>query len=287
MTLRSSSRVEYWARILFLVLFSLAVYAAVAAYLGWQDVFAFWKPERMRWFLVMGIVWAAAAHEMRIGKDAAQKRARQTSSAEGVTAQAPASTEETVVQDAPDAETSRENEPDSAASTADEHVREPSPDELWHMAREMKHNFVPHPVVDRRYLALVHAAAMAGHAEAQSKLAEYASRRNALVEAYYWMSKAKRNGLEGADDFLLQCREQWQRNGCFPEYENHYEFFTERQGVLARAALRRTCGIQVVRATQRLEEMIADGDAEAKEFLEESVMPVWEEGSPHEDELSA
>lgn len=287
MTLRSSSRVEYWARILFLVLFSLAVYTAVAAYCGWQDVFAFWKPERMRWFLVMGIVWAAAAHEMRPEKVTAQKRTRQTSSTESVAAPASASAGESAEQDAPDAEMPRAEEPDSVTSTEDASAQEPSPDELWYMAREMPHNFVPNPMVDHDYLALVHAAAMAGHAEAQSKLAEYASRRNALVEAYYWMSKAKRNELEGADDFLTQCREQWMENGCLPEYENNYEFFTERQGVLARAALRLTCGVDVEHATQRLEEMIADGDAEAKEFLEESVMPVWEEGSPHEDELSA
>lgn len=268
MGFRSSNRVQFWTRMLFLVLLSLAVYSAVSAYLGWKDVFAFWQPERMRWFLAMGVVWCVAAHEMRVTGRTAHK---QTPPDEGLAPQQP--------------EEKAEGNPDEEAKTspggkADEPREFPAKDvaaskphhadDLWRQARGMMHGFVPDPVEDFHYLALVHAAATAGHVKAQVKLAEYASRRNALVEAYYWMAKARRNGQEGADEFLCQCRKHWKAKGCRPEYENEYEFFTERQGVLARAALRRTCGVDVERATRRLDEMIADGDAEAGEFKEES-----------------
>ena len=260
---------------LFLVLFSLAVYSAVAAYLGWKGPFAFWRPERMRWFLAMGVVWAVAAFELRISKGISAQRAEkklepQTAAVAEPVAQTDETTGESSAEESPTLEPPSTVEASTKAQAETDASPELSADELWRQAREMQHNFVPHPIMDHDYLALVHAAAIKGHAEAQAKLAEYASRRNALVEACYWMTKARRKGLEGAEDFLRQCRKQWQENGCLPEYENEYDFFDVRQGVLGRAILRLTCGVEVERATQRLSEMIAAGDVEAGEFLEES-----------------
>ena len=273
MTLRSPSRAKFWARMLFLVLLSLAVYSVVAAALGWRETFSFGRPDRMRWLLVMGLVWAVAAYEMRPKRHrhgARRRKAKPVSTEASVPSEG---TQDGAAHESPapttvaaGVATSVDGGPVRQPENADEGL---SGDELWRRAREIPHDFVPDPVKDHDYLTLAHAAAAAGVAEAMAKLAEYASRRDAVVEAFYWMTRAKRRGLVGADDFLLQCRDQWLANGCPPEYENEYAFFDVRRGVLARAALRLACGVEVERAQQRLAGMITSGDAEAKELLEE------------------
>ena len=275
MTLRSPSRATFWTRMLFLVLLSLAVYSVVAAVLGWREAFSFGRPDRLRWLLVMGLVWTAAAHEMRPKRHRHVARS-QKEKAKSVATGASVSTERTQKDAAYANPVPTTDAAVAAAPVDDVGARQPenaveglSGEELWRRAREIPHDFVPDPEIDHDYLALVHAAATAGLAEAQAKLAEYASRRNAIVEAFYWMTRARRSGISGADVFLRQCCREWKANGCPPEYENEYEFFTERQGVLGRAALRLACGVEVERAQQRLVEMIADGDAEAKAILDE------------------
>ena len=100
------------------------------------------------------------------------------------------------------------------------------------------------------------------------KLADYARRRRADVESYYWLTMAKIHGAEGLDKAITYCRNQWKVNGFNPEYGNEYVFFTERQGVLGRAALRLDSGVDATMARARLKAMIAKGDREAKLILE-------------------
>lgn len=140
---------------------------------------------------------------------------------------------------------------------------------MWKTARTLKHNFIPNPKADNRYLSLVHGAAMSGHAEAQAKLGEYAFRRGALVETYYWLTLSQLNGNPEAETRMRDCRAQWIRSGCSPEYGNVYEFFTERQSSLGRAVLRLDCGILVDRAIARLKDMIAEGEVAAVLVLEQ------------------
>ena len=132
----------------------------------------------------------------------------------------------------------------------------------------MPHNFVPDPDADYEYLRLMHDAARAGSRRAMVKLADYARRRCADVESYYWLTLAKIHGAEGLDEAIEYCRKQWKVNGFNPEYENEYVFFTERQGVLGRAALRLDSGVDVTMARTRLKAMIAEGDQEAKLIFE-------------------
>lgn len=144
-----------------------------------------------------------------------------------------------------------------------------TPEEMWQKARTMKHGYVPDSRKDYGYLSLLSRAALAGHLEAQLKLGEYASRRGAQVETYYWLKRAKLCGAQvrNLDWKLRDCCNQWVWRGCQPEYENVYPFFSERQGVLGRAALRIDSGTDVFQALMRLRGLAAKGDSDAVLFL--------------------
>lgn len=131
---------------------------------------------------------------------------------------------------------------------------------MWNAARKIPHNFIPDPKADRRYLSLVHGAAMSGHLGAQSKLGEYAVRRGRIVEAYYWMKLAQLNGMKGLEPRMRDCWTLWKRKGCPPEHKNVHAFFAERQSALGRAFLRLDSGINVDQALMRLREMAEEGE---------------------------
>ena len=131
----------------------------------------------------------------------------------------------------------------------------------------MTHNFTPDWEKDREYLAKVYTAARLGHLEAMVKLGEYAGRRGAVVEAFYWTILAELKGATGLGVALREMRSRWLSEGCPEEYENAYTDFTEEQGVFARAVLRLQCGVAPQYARARLKELADRGLPEAQLFL--------------------
>ena len=140
-------------------------------------------------------------------------------------------------------------------------------DRLWEEARGMSHNFTPDWEKDREYLAKVYGAAKLGHLEAMVKLGDYAYRRGAAVEAFYWTFLAELKGAMGLDEALCEMRTQWLAEGCPAEFENAYAEFTEEQGDFARAVLCLQCEIDPQYARARLEELAERSCEEARLFL--------------------
>ena len=140
--------------------------------------------------------------------------------------------------------------------------------QLWEEARGMTHRFTPDWEKDQEYLSKIYAAARLGHLEAMTKLGEYAGRRGAVVEAFYWTLLAELKGAKGLKVQLRELRLRWQALGCPDQYRNAYRDFTEEQGVFARAVLRLQCGVNPQYARARLKELAERGVEEARLFLE-------------------
>ena len=138
---------------------------------------------------------------------------------------------------------------------------------LWDEARGMTHCFMLDWEKDREYLAKVYGAARLGHLEAMVKLGDYAYRRGAVVEAFYWTLLAELKGATGLGVALREMRSRWLSEGCPEEYENAYKDFTEEQGVFARAVLRLQSGVNPQYARARLKELADRGVEEARLFL--------------------
>ena len=139
---------------------------------------------------------------------------------------------------------------------------------LWNEARAIAHGFKPDWERDRDYLEKIHGAARLGHLQAMVKLGEYAARRGAMIEAYYWTFLADLSGAEGLSVVLRQARAAWMAQGCPNEHANVYEFFSEEQSAFARAVLRLQCGIDAQYARARLNELSARGVWEARLYME-------------------
>ena len=355
MTLRCSSWGEYLTRILFLVLLCLAVHSVRLVILkDREDMFAFWRPDRLRSFVVMAAVVGIAAGVMypkKGGRPTAEKAAGAAAEApppaalpqepptEQPVSEPPAAPSEEVPSahetETPPAEPKPEvprippSLPPSrppveragtvAVSATDVEAAPPSryqdqvfdayvnarrraargggaarPTDdrssrrLWERARDMPHNYIPDLEHDYMYLTMVYAAATAGRVEAQAKLGEYALRREAYVEAYYWLRLAAVNGMrtESHRELMRECCTQWVLNGCDPEYGNEYRFFSGRQGTMARAMLRHDTGIDVRKGRERLREMAMSGDETAAKFLS-AIRKESEEARQEERQTSA
>ena len=132
----------------------------------------------------------------------------------------------------------------------------------------MTHRFEPDWEKDQEYLSKIYAAARLGHLEAMTKLGEYAGRRGAVVEAFYWTLLAELKGATGLKVQLRELRSRWQDLGCPEQYRNAYKDFTEEQGVFARAVLRLQCEVDPQYARARLTELADRGVEEAWLFLD-------------------
>ena len=137
----------------------------------------------------------------------------------------------------------------------------------------MPNNFIPDPETDGDYLAKIYTAARLGHLEAMVKLGDYAYRRGAVVEAFYWTLLAELKGATGLNVQLRELRSRWQSLGCPKQYRNAYTDFTEEQGVFARAVLRLQCGVDPQYARARLKELAERGVPEAQLFLGKGTAP--------------
>ena len=138
---------------------------------------------------------------------------------------------------------------------------------LWEEARGMTHRFKPDWEKDQEYLAKVYAAARLGHFEAMVKLGEYAYRRGAVVEAYYWTALSELKGAKGLDTALREIKTRWLSNGCPAEHSNAYDGFSEEQGSFARALLRIRCAVDAPLARKRMKELSEQGCEEARLYL--------------------
>jgi len=137
---------------------------------------------------------------------------------------------------------------------------------LFIQAREMPHQEIPDFEFDGEYLDLLGKSAATGYAPALAKLGEYAMRRSAWVEAYYWMSMAKRQGMQGLANVLREIRENWSLDGYPDEADNVYRYFTVEAGSLGRALLHVDSGHDAAGAREFLE-------ANYPEWLKGSVRP--------------
>ena len=146
-------------------------------------------------------------------------------------------------------------------------------DRLWEEARRMTHNFKPDLEKDKAYLSKICAAARLGHLEAMAKLGEYAFRRKAFVEAYYWTALAELKGAKGLERTLRNIRSSWLAAGCPAQRSNTYDGFSEQQGSFARALLRIHCAVGRPVARARLKELADRGVPEAQLFLGKGTAP--------------
>jgi len=152
-----------------------------------------------------------------------------------------------------------------------------SPEALWERARVMVHNVIPNPEEDAEYLDLVYSAAERGHVLALAKLGDYAFRREAFVEAYFWTKLARRRlelaggadrqELKEIDDRLLAIRRGWTAAGQPPEYENVYDSFPEERGELGRAFLRIAIGVEVKPTEDYIRALAEKGNPDAALFV--------------------
>lgn len=138
---------------------------------------------------------------------------------------------------------------------------------LWSEARAMSHNFIPTFAEDGVYLGKVLDAAKRGHREAMAKLGEYAYRRGALVEAYYWTALSDLKGAEGLVNVLRQIESEWVMSGCPMEYDNVYDGYSEQQGSFARALLRIRCVVDLSLGRVRMRELAKQNCEEARLFM--------------------
>lgn len=137
-----------------------------------------------------------------------------------------------------------------------------SGEKLYKRARTLRHQPIPDFTIDRRYLDLLGKSATKGYAPALAKLGEYAMRRAAWVEAYYWMSQAVRHGLPNGSDVLREIAMRWTLDGYPDEVENVTPLFSEEAGSIGRALLNVNVGHDVESAREFLK-------AHHPEFLSE------------------
>ena len=147
---------------------------------------------------------------------------------------------------------------------------EPSPtaEQLWFEARLLPHGFIPDLEHDAAYLEKLCAAAKLGHVLSMMKLSDYAVRRGAIVEAYYWMSLADLRGATGLEMTLRNMRFDWRARGYPEQRGNVYTGFSEQQGDFARALLRIRDAVNPDESRARMRELSESGCVEAQLFLE-------------------
>ena len=138
---------------------------------------------------------------------------------------------------------------------------------LWEEARAMPHQEVADFATDWQYMALLHNAAMLGHAEACSKVGDYAYRRGELVGAFFWKLRVEMCGGRCRNPSLADVVRKWTEVGCPDGSEDVGACLSERQADFARAVLCLKSRVDPRYGTMRLKELADDGDEDAKRFL--------------------
>jgi len=127
-------------------------------------------------------------------------------------------------------------------------------EDLFNQARMIPHQPIPDFDCDGQYLELLGKSAAAGYAPALAKLGDYAMRRGAWVEAYFWMSLAKRNGMKNLDASLREIRREWSTEGFPNQSENVNDMFSPEAGSIGRALLHLDSGHDAAAAREFLKE---------------------------------
>jgi len=125
-------------------------------------------------------------------------------------------------------------------------------EELFEQARALPHQQIPDFNVDGEYLDLLGQSAAKGYAPALVKLGEYAMRRAAWVEAYYWMKQAQRNGMHGLSPTLREIRKNWSQDDFPNQSSNVNKLFSIEAGSLGRALLHIDSGHEAAKAKEFL-----------------------------------
>jgi len=154
-----------------------------------------------------------------------------------------------------------------AVHRTDDSVSATEAQKAWVAAREMPHHFIPDWDRDADYLTLLHEAAVGGSMEAMNKLADYAFRRRAFVEAYYWKLKIEMGKGPVYDFTSNDVLAAWVACNCPKQYRNVMRGFSEEQGMFARAVMRLKVGIDMGNAGRRLKKLAKEGNPDAQQYL--------------------
>jgi len=148
---------------------------------------------------------------------------------------------------------------------------------LWKRARGMEHSVIPDFEADAEYLNLVYSAAERGHVPALAKLGDYAFRRGAFVEAYFWTKVAMRRlelgdgkdpqRMREIDNMLRSIQREWRFAGQPQEFENVYGNFPEERGELGRAFLRLAEGVESSQTRDYIRCLADRGNPDAALFV--------------------
>lgn len=283
MTLRSRNRGEYLRRMAFVMLLGLAVYAIIISEKGGGATFKIWRPDRMRFALVVFIVSAVAAYEFRPQRKAAspfepvQDPATTPSASVKQVADeplndSPASADQPPPDKSPSPPQLRPASPPAVASPSPVVASVPpdsaslpsgSGEAEYAEARLIPHHTIPDysRESDGRYLDLLGQSAAHGYPLALAKLGEYAMRRQFWVESYYWMRRAQQAGMHNLGPTLKYIRTSWAIGGYPDEAMNSHRLFPLQAGSIGRALLDLDSGRQVNQSKAYLK-------GHAPEFLE-------------------
>jgi len=135
---------------------------------------------------------------------------------------------------------------------------------LYAKAREIPHRWIPVFPKDAPYLELLGESVAQGYAPAMVKLGEYAIRRSAWVEAYYWMTRARRSGAQEETLRLQEIRTNWARDGFPSQTTNVNKLFTSIASSLGHALLCIDSGHDVIVARKFLQKNFPDALGEGK-----------------------
>jgi len=282
MTVRTKSKAQQWVVWLYVSLVLLAVYVVLSKILYGSAGFDIFVPRQQRLLLPLLVLlvyvaratrWDGSRMEPRRGNREceAEKAGGQPRSAFGPVVQ-PTDDNRVHTPGAPRSSGTADSLGDECESvgvgslpqndneTADIHcqpralnsIASLSGEELFGQARAMAHRMVPDFQSDGQYLDLLGRSAQKGYAPAMAKLGEYAMRRAAWVEAYYWMKQAQRNGMHGISPTLREIRKNWSQDGFPDQSSNINQLFTSEAGSLGRALLHVDSGRKAANAKEFL-----------------------------------
>jgi len=280
MRLRSRSKTEQWTLWMCAVLAALVLYVLLSDFMYDSVSWNLLNPERYRLAFPLVALVVVFAWETRWDRIVREKKPAQPEAPVPATEAATAGVQSPQPQQACVSETasSKVESPGdelakpavpkqvaeaSASPEANESRLEPiveleasddsaTGEELYAKARTLPHRRIPDFGTDAYYMELLGKAVAKGYPPAMSKLGEYAIRRGVWVEAYYWMTQARRHGMHNLKPVLRDIRKGWALDGCSDELGNVSRLFSAEAGSLGRALLHLDSGKTVAAAKEFL-----------------------------------
>jgi len=259
MSLRTRSRAGQWGAWTVAALVAVAAYVVLFRVVGEGELGDLIGPLQQRVLLPIVVVFGFVVYETRWNGAAGAKKEQKAEGNEGTVVAR--SSEATSLPRRNKEEFSSVGRGEDAASTGETGLPVPGfpaqapaagPDEtgeeLYARARGMPHQEIPDFLDDGEYLELLGEAAEKGYPHALAKLGEYALRRCAWVEAYYWMKKARRAGMENLEPVLRGIRLSWATDGYPLQTSNVHRLFSELDGSVGRALVNLDSGRETATA---------------------------------------